>query len=74
MKDCYMLVSLVFLLTGIVRSEPVLQDGQIIFENPNSGYFDRYLIELSPSETRWVTEDEKWALRRVRCVFHYSII
>ncbi|KAI9845473.1 MAG: Leucine aminopeptidase 1 [Thelocarpon superellum] len=25
---------------------------------------ERYLIELSPGETRWVTEDEKWALRR----------
>ncbi|SLM40773.1 zn-dependent exopeptidase [Lasallia pustulata] len=24
----------------------------------------KYLIELSPDETRWVTEDEKWALRR----------
>lgn len=26
---------------------------------------EKYLIELSPGETRWVTEDEKWALRRV---------
>jgi hypothetical protein len=26
---------------------------------------DQYLIELHPGETRWVTEDEKWALRRV---------
>ena len=25
----------------------------------------RYLIELSPGETAWVTEDEKWELRRV---------
>ena len=25
----------------------------------------RYHIELSPGETRWVTEEEKWALRRV---------
>jgi len=25
----------------------------------------RYHIELSPGETRWVTEDEKWELRRV---------
>lgn len=24
----------------------------------------RYHIELSPSDTRWVTEEEKWALRR----------
>jgi leucyl aminopeptidase len=26
---------------------------------------EQYLIELSPGETRWVTEDEKWELRRV---------
>ena len=26
---------------------------------------DRYLIELGPGNTRWITEDEKWALRRV---------
>lgn len=25
----------------------------------------RYHIELAPGETRWVTEDEKWELRRV---------
>lgn len=29
---------------------------------------EKYLIELAPGETRWVTEDEKWALRRVRTV------
>lgn len=27
---------------------------------------ERYLVELAPGETRWVTEDEKWELRRVR--------
>jgi len=26
---------------------------------------ETFLIELSPGETRWVTEDEKWELRRV---------
>ncbi len=26
---------------------------------------EKYLVELSPGKTRWVTEDEKWALRRV---------
>lgn len=38
----------------------VLQNPQVTIEEP-----DEYLIELSPGETRWVTEDEKWALRRV---------
>lgn len=30
---------------------------------------EKYLIELAPGETRWVTEDEKWELRRVRILF-----
>lgn len=38
----------------------VLQNLQVTIDEP-----DQYLIELSPGETRWVTEDEKWALRRV---------
>jgi leucyl aminopeptidase len=38
----------------------VLQNPQVTIDEP-----DQYLIELSPGETRWVTEDEKWALRRV---------
>lgn len=25
----------------------------------------RYLVEISPGVTEWVTEDEKWLLRRV---------
>ncbi|KAK4499468.1 hypothetical protein PRZ48_009983 [Zasmidium cellare] len=25
---------------------------------------EKYLVQLSPTETRWVTENEKWALRR----------
>lgn len=25
----------------------------------------KYHIELAPGETKWVTEDEKWELRRV---------
>jgi leucyl aminopeptidase len=26
---------------------------------------EKFLIELGPGETRWITEDEKWELRRV---------
>lgn len=26
----------------------------------------KFLIELSPGETRWVTEEDKWELKRVR--------
>lgn len=28
---------------------------------------EKYLIELSPGKTAWITEEEKWELRRV-CV------
>lgn len=27
---------------------------------------EKYLIELAQGDTRWVTEEEKWELRRVR--------
>jgi hypothetical protein len=27
---------------------------------------EKFLIELGPGETRWITEDEKWELKRVR--------
>lgn len=32
---------------------------------PQTDNTQKYHIELSPGETRWVTEDEKWELRRV---------
>ncbi len=31
---------------------------------------ERFLIELSPGKTQWVTEEEKWELRRVRPLFY----
>lgn len=34
--------------------------------HPEVAEAERYHIELSPGETRWVTEEEKWELRRVR--------
>lgn len=27
---------------------------------------EKFLVELAPGTTQWVTEDEKWQLRRVR--------
>ncbi|KAI4662563.1 Leucine aminopeptidase 1 [Alternaria viburni] len=39
--------------------QAVLQEPQLTIIEP-----DEYLIELSPGETRWVTEDEKWELRK----------
>lgn len=28
---------------------------------------EKFLIETAPGKTQWVTEDEKWELRRVSC-------
>ncbi|KAL2837751.1 hypothetical protein BJX68DRAFT_249561 [Aspergillus pseudodeflectus] len=37
---------------------------QDVLENPNIHHEqEQYLIELAPYETRWVTEEEKWALK-----------
>jgi hypothetical protein len=33
---------------------------------------EKFLVELSPGETRWITEDDKWALRRVSNYTHRS--
>ena len=32
---------------------------------------ETFLIELAPGKTAWVTEDEKWELRRVRQDIEY---
>lgn len=29
------------------------------------GASEQYLVEIEPGNTQWVTEEEKWALRRV---------
>jgi hypothetical protein len=58
-------VSLLALSAAAVNArfiEPFEQD-QIVINNVEA---EKYLIELAPGETRWVTEDEKWELRRVR--------
>ncbi|WEW55964.1 Leucine aminopeptidase 1 [Emydomyces testavorans] len=37
---------------------------QVTFENPlTQNPVEKYLIQLGPGETRWVTEEEKWALK-----------
>lgn len=38
---------------------------QSVLHNAASG--DRFLIELGPGDTRWISEDDKWELRRVCC-------
>lgn len=39
--------------------------------HPEQAAAEQFLIELSPGKTRWVTEDEKWELRRVSCLFSF---
>lgn len=43
------------------------KDPQVVLKEPQPTIVepDEYLIELSPGETRWVTEEGKWELRRV---------
>jgi leucyl aminopeptidase len=38
---------------------------QVILQEPTLVEPDEYLIELSPGETRWIKEAEKWELRKV---------
>jgi bacterial leucyl aminopeptidase len=46
-------------VTGFsLPQQAALQDQAPVLE-------ERFLIELKPGDTRWVTEDEKWVLRRV---------
>lgn len=55
---------------SILRKEPTPDQVPL---NGNDGLNiparELFLIELSPGETAWVTEDEKWELRRVRMGF-----
>ncbi|CAK7270518.1 Leucine aminopeptidase 1 [Sporothrix epigloea] len=39
-------------------------NGENVQLHPEIAAAEQYLIELGPGETRWVTEDEKWELRR----------
>ena len=41
------------------------REPQVILQEPTLVEPDEYLIELSPSETRWIKEAEKWELRKV---------
>lgn len=45
---------------------------QVILQESQQTIVDEgeYLIELAPGETRWITEDEKWELRKVGYTDH----
>ncbi|KNG83126.1 leucine aminopeptidase 1, partial [Aspergillus nomiae NRRL 13137] len=44
-------------LAAVIPQQALLNNPQIHYENT------KYLIELAPYQTRWVTEEEKWALK-----------
>lgn len=43
----------------------ILQPDQHILGDSTSTHPQRCLIELKPGKTKWVTEDQKWELKRV---------
>jgi hypothetical protein len=45
------------------EQQPLLQRPSKELVQPEN---DLYLIELSPGETRWIKEEQKWELLRVR--------
>ena len=51
------------LLTSTTTALSIIDRGQALLGEAIEA--DRYLIELGPGKTRWITEDEKWVLRRV---------
>jgi hypothetical protein len=45
------------------------QPQQVALGEQETAAAERYLIETNPGETQWVTEDQKWVLKRVRASF-----
>lgn len=54
------------LVATAVTAFSIPQSQQTALKDQTTVLDGTFLIELNPGETRWVTEDEKWALRRVR--------
>ncbi len=47
-------------------SVPASRHGQAILHGDEPSSEEQYLIELEPGLTKWVTDEGKWELRRVR--------
>ena len=60
-----------FAATASALSIP--ESDQLVISNGDD--VEQFLIELSPGKRRWITEDEKWELRRVcsqrLCLSHH---
>ena len=60
------LQSFLVVVLGVANAVSQVDHNQAVLGSSEEA--DKYLIELSPGETRWVTEDQKWELKRV--IFH----
>ncbi len=47
------------------------ETNQIVLGGPDDAA-ELYLIELTPDQTMWVTEEEKWELKRVSITWYES--
>lgn len=61
-----LVTSFLALSASVVSALSVPQPQQVALSEQDALALERYLIETNPGEIQWVTEDQKWALRRVR--------
>lgn len=52
-------------LAGSLASSRFVELSEVSQVSLNGESEEQYLIELAPGKTQWVTEEEKWELRRV---------
>jgi leucyl aminopeptidase len=61
-----LILSLLALSALVASTLSVPERQQVALGDHEIAAPERYLIEINPGETQWVTEDDKWALKRVR--------
>lgn len=61
--------SLASLLTVVTAATALATVQSPLHDQDSLTVSDQYLIEIEPGNTRWVTEEEKWELRRVCTVW-----
>jgi leucyl aminopeptidase len=64
------ILAALFALTATARSVNQPPAGQVVLQASKDAESslpsaEKYLIEFGPGHTEWVTDDEKWALKRV---------
>jgi len=58
------IISTLLTFAAAVSALSLLEPDQAVLGDDAS--LERFLIELGPGDTKWISEDEKWSLRRVR--------